>query len=146
MREVILQAGTLWMREIVRVLRPDGALLLSCPFYFHIHNYPRDYWRFTPESLEVLLEKYPLRIVGWQGPKRRPAHIWALAFREKRPPVSPEEFQRYQALVRRYARQPLAWDRSVRYRLGRWLCGRRPFAAYLDQERWESECRTSTIS
>src|SRR5262245_16955776 len=30
--------------EAYRVLRPDGALLISCPFYFHIHDHPRDYW------------------------------------------------------------------------------------------------------
>src|ERR1051326_1007315 len=27
-------------QETHRVLRPDGALFLSCPFYFHIHNDP----------------------------------------------------------------------------------------------------------
>src|SRR5262249_5326222 len=26
--------------EVYRVLRPDGALLLCCPFHFHIHAYP----------------------------------------------------------------------------------------------------------
>src|SRR5215831_10178505 len=54
--------------EARRVLRPDGALLLSCPFYFHIHSFPSDYWRFTPEALELLLEDYPSKVVGWQGP------------------------------------------------------------------------------
>src|SRR5205823_648837 len=44
--------------EVYRVLRPDGALLVSCPFYFHIHNYPSDYWRFTPEALGLLLHNY----------------------------------------------------------------------------------------
>ena len=34
--------------EIRRVLRPHGALLVSMPFYFQIHNHPSDYWRFTP--------------------------------------------------------------------------------------------------
>src|SRR4051794_27999049 len=38
--------------EIHRVLRPDGVLLLSCPFHFRIHNYPDDYWRFTPAAFE----------------------------------------------------------------------------------------------
>src|SRR5262249_14334673 len=36
--------------EIHRVLRPDGVFLVACPFYFHIHNHPSDYWRFTPEA------------------------------------------------------------------------------------------------
>jgi hypothetical protein len=34
----------------------------------------------------------------------------------------------------------LPWFRKARYLLGRVLCGRRPFAPYLDRERWES-CR-----
>src|SRR5262249_35919127 len=71
--------------EIYRVLRPDAVLFVSCPFYFHIHSFPSDYWRFTPEALEMLLEDYPNKILGWQGPVKRPANVWALAFREKRP-------------------------------------------------------------
>jgi SAM-dependent methyltransferase len=123
--------------EVRRVLRPDGALLLSCPFYFHIHSFPSDYWRFTPESLELLLEDYPSKVIGWHGPARRPSNVWALAFREEHPPITREQFEDYRERLRRYAR--------LRYRLGRWLCGRRPFAPYLDQERWETECRTLAL-
>ena len=131
--------------EIFRVLRPDGALLVSCPFYFHMHSYPSDYWRFTPEALEVLLDGYPSKILGWHGAAKRPASVWAVAFREKRPPVTRAEFDRYRALVRQYARQPLPLGRKLRYRLARLLCGRGPFAPFLDQERWETECRTRLL-
>src|SRR5205085_2657058 len=70
-------------QEVHRVLRPDGALLVCCPFYFHIHSYPSDYWRFTPEALQLLLADYPSRLLGWHGPPRRPLNVWALAFREQ---------------------------------------------------------------
>jgi SAM-dependent methyltransferase len=129
--------------EIYRVLRPDGAVLVSCPFYFYIHSYPSDYWRFTPHALEVLLHDYPSRIVGWHGPARRPANVWALAFRERHPPVTEAQFQCYRELVGKYARQPLRWTRRLRYRIGRLFCGRRPFAPYLEQERWETECHST---
>jgi SAM-dependent methyltransferase len=131
--------------EIYRILRPDGALLVSCPFYFHIHSFPSDYWRFTPEALEMLLEGYPSKILGWHGPVKRPASVWAVAFRGARPPITPAQFDRYRSLLRRYARQPLPLGRKLRYRLGRWLFGRGPFAPYLDLERWETRCRTPSL-
>jgi len=132
--------------EAFRVLRPDGVLLVSCPFYFHIHDHPSDYWRFTPEALEVLLEAYPQRILGWHGPSKRPANVWAIAFREKYPAIARPQFERYRSLLREYAREPLPWGRRLRYRLGRLLCGRGPFAPFLDQERWETECRNSLVA
>jgi SAM-dependent methyltransferase len=132
--------------EVFRVLRPDGALLVSTPFYFHIHDHPSDYWRFTPEALEVLLARYPQRVLGWQGPARRPAAVWALALRERHPPLTTGQFDHYRRLVAAYARQPLPWPRRLRYGLGRLLCGRGPFAPYLDRERWETAWRTSPLS
>ncbi len=126
--------------EVRRVLRPGGAFLVACPFYFYIHDYPADYWRFTPSGLEVLLEDYPSQIVGWHGPTKRPANVWAVAFREGRPAITADEHARYRTLMRRYARQPLNWSRRLRYGLGKLLLGPRPFVTYLEIERWDSRC------
>ena len=71
-----------------RVEGPDGAFLVAVPFYFHIHACPYDYWRFTPDAFRLLLEDYPAKIIGWCGPATRPANVWCLAFREKRPPIT----------------------------------------------------------
>jgi SAM-dependent methyltransferase len=131
--------------EVERVLRPDGAFLVSVPFHFHIHNYPGDYWRCTPQALDLLLEKYPTRLLGWQGPRKRPLNVWALAFGSARPAITAAEFDCYQALLCRYAHQPLSGGRVLRYRLGGWLCGRRPFRFYLDQNHWEIECRNHSL-
>jgi SAM-dependent methyltransferase len=125
--------------EVHRVLRPDGVLLLTCPFYFHQHGFPSDYWRFTPQALEFLLEKYPTRILGWHGPQRRPLNVWAAAFREASATPSAEQFARYRTLLGQYAHEPLSPGRRLIYSLGRVLCGRRPFAPYLDRDRWETE-------
>src|SRR5690349_1256264 len=46
----------LGVEEIKRIVRADGVIVISTPFYFHIHNHPSDYWRFTPEALDSLLE------------------------------------------------------------------------------------------
>jgi SAM-dependent methyltransferase len=127
--------------EVFRVLRPDGVLLVACPFYFYVHAFPNDYWRFTPMALELLLENYPAKILGWHGPSRRPINVWALAFRENYRPASREQFQQYQTRLRAYCRQPVRWKKKLRYSIGRWLFGRRPFAPYLEQDHWECQCR-----
>lgn len=127
--------------EAARVLRPDGVLIVASPFYFHVHAYPNDYWRFTPEALDFLLERYPLRILGWHGPERRMANAWAVAFGEQARLPTAGDLARYRALLKAYAREPLAWHRRLRYQVGRLFCGRRPFAPHLDRERWAIECR-----
>jgi SAM-dependent methyltransferase len=132
--------------EIYRVLRPDGAFFVSCPFNVRIHNYPNDYWRFTPEAFELLLCDYPSKIIGWHGPTKRPENVWALAFREDREPITRGQFEAYRNRLQAYGRQPLQMSRKLQYRLGRLLCGPRPFAPYLDQQRWETECRTAPLS
>ena len=127
--------------EVYRVLRPDGVFLVCTPFYFHVHAYPHDYWRFTPEAFDTLLEKYPTRVLGWHGPDRRPLNVWAAAFREQAKVPTEAQLAAYKKRLGEYAREPVGWGRSLRYRLGRVLCGRRPFAPHLDRERWETEVR-----
>jgi SAM-dependent methyltransferase len=123
--------------EIHRVLRPDGVLLVSVPFHFHVHSYPSDYWRFTPEAMHILLEDYPTRIIGWHGPRNRPANVWAVAFRERHPAVRPEQLDRYRQLLAVHAREPLNWLKKWRYRLAKLICGGAPLAPYLAQNSWD---------
>ncbi len=127
--------------EIFRVLRPDGVLVVSCPFYFHIHNHPSDYWRFTPEALEVLLQGYRTRILGWQGHVHKPLHVWAVAFRENYPALTTTQVENYRSALKQLARQPLSWPRRVRFQLARLFCGRRPLVPYLHQDKWEILCQ-----
>ncbi len=130
--------------EVHRVLRRDGALILSTPFHFKIHNYPHDYWRFTPAAYESLLEPYPSKIIAWHGAKDRPTNVWAVAFREDRPAITAAEYRRWQTLTAEYAREPETdWTRRWRYRIARMLCGRGPFAPYLDRNTWNSVCLNS---
>lgn len=46
-----------FLMEVARVLRKDGTLILSVPFMEPLHEEPRDYYRFTPYSLRLLLEQ-----------------------------------------------------------------------------------------
>ncbi|MHB1425911.1 MAG: methyltransferase domain-containing protein [Gemmataceae bacterium] len=126
--------------EMHRVLRPDGALLVACPFYFHRHAHPNDYWRFTPDALEILLTPYPSKIIGYHGPTARPANVWGLAFREARPAITPNEFHLYQTRLSHHARMPLSWQRYLRLCLGRVLFGRGHFAPYLERQHLDNRC------
>ncbi|MBI3822975.1 MAG: class I SAM-dependent methyltransferase [Planctomycetes bacterium] len=130
--------------EVHRVLRPDGVLILSTPFHFRIHQFPHDYWRFTPAAYEALLDRYPSKIIGWHGAKNRPANVWAIACREARPEITPAEYARYRELMTRHAKEPeTTWTRRLRYQFASWLCGRGPFANYLDRNCWDSVCLNS---
>jgi len=127
--------------EVRRVLRPDGVFVVACPFFFRIHNYPHDYWRFTPAAFESLLESYPSKIIGWHGARQRPSNVWAVAFKPDRAAITPEQFARHRMLVQRYAYEPAgSLSRPWLYPLASMLCGRGPFASYLDRNRWDAVC------
>jgi SAM-dependent methyltransferase len=51
-----------FLLEIARVLRQGGTLILSVPFMEPIHEEPRDYYRFTPFSLRLLLSEHGFAI------------------------------------------------------------------------------------
>ena len=133
--------------EVDRVLRPDGVFIVASPFYFHVHGYPSDYWRFTPEAFDFLLkDNFPRRLLGWHGPDRRMANVWSVAFREKARMPSEADLNTYRDKMGEYAREPLPWLKKLRYQAGRLLCGRRPFAPHLDREKWEMEMRDTPVA
>jgi SAM-dependent methyltransferase len=127
--------------EVHRVLRPDGVLVCALPFYFQVHAYPSDYWRFTPEGLDLMLEPYRARLLGWQGASRRMNTVWCVAFGERCRLPSSAEIERYRQLMHVYAHEPLGWRRHLLYRAGRLLCGSRPFAPHLDRNKWTMDLR-----
>ena len=51
------------MREIARVLKPDGCLILTAPHIWGIHEEPHDYYRYTPFGLRYLAERAGLHVV-----------------------------------------------------------------------------------
>jgi len=65
--------------EIYRVLRPEGLLILGTVMHFKIHPCPKDYWRFTPDGLELLLRRFKILDCTLEGSLKRPKGIWMAA-------------------------------------------------------------------
>jgi SAM-dependent methyltransferase len=51
------------VREMARVLKDDGLLILSAPFQFRLHEQPNDFFRYSPHGLRVLCADAGLEIV-----------------------------------------------------------------------------------
>lgn len=51
------------LRECYRVLRGGGIAIYSVPFIWHLHEEPRDFFRFTKYGLTYLFEKVGFKII-----------------------------------------------------------------------------------
>jgi SAM-dependent methyltransferase len=71
--------------EIHRVLRPDGLLILTTVMHFKIHRAPKDYWRFTPDGIELLLSRFKILDCALEGDLKRPKGIWVTTQKTSRP-------------------------------------------------------------
>lgn len=58
-----LEEPELALRECMRVLKPGGVAIYSVPFIWHLHEEPRDFYRFTKYGLAYLFEKVGADIV-----------------------------------------------------------------------------------
>jgi SAM-dependent methyltransferase len=68
------------MREIARILRTGGVLLLGVPLAQKIHRAPQDFWRMTIHGVRYLLENNGFKaalITPIAGPEDFPATYWA---------------------------------------------------------------------
>jgi SAM-dependent methyltransferase len=87
------------LRELCRCMKPDGVLLLTSHFFFPIHQFPSDYWRFTAEGIASLLSEFGSSYGGEAGLRLFPHTVVGLA---GGPKVSPERWQRLSAVVRQW--------------------------------------------
>lgn len=46
------------VKELYRIIKPNGILAASTPFNFRIHNPLPDNWRFTEYGLKILMSKF----------------------------------------------------------------------------------------
>lgn len=87
-------------KELGRILKRDGVAVISSVFNFKIHPCPHDFWRFTPEALDELTKGFPYKIVGYQGYRKRPRHVFAVVFGEEyRTQVIEKQIKEFESLL-----------------------------------------------
>jgi SAM-dependent methyltransferase len=73
------------LEQVYRVLKPDGIVLVTSVLNYPIHDFPNDYWRFTPEGLKSLLKSFSFCFVDALGEERFPHTVVGLAFKDSVP-------------------------------------------------------------
>ena len=69
------------VEEVHRILKPNGILVASSVMKFNIHDFPYDYWRFTPEAFKSLLKPFDNSFVGFAGNRRFPHTVVGVGFK-----------------------------------------------------------------
>ncbi len=69
------------LKEMHRILKPNGIVIISSVMNFPIHDHPSDYWRFTPQAFELILKPFCHSFVGFQGNKKHPHTVVGIGFK-----------------------------------------------------------------
>lgn len=82
MLEVLEHVWRFWeLPQVIHtLLRDDGVLFLSTPFYFMQHDPKPDYWRFTGQALEKLFSNFSsVDVKAYPGEGNFPLHYTMVA-------------------------------------------------------------------
>jgi SAM-dependent methyltransferase len=89
------------VQEMHRVLRPGGVLAISSLMFFPIHAHPWDYWRFTPEGFELLLQPFESSLVVAQGWDLMPEGVFGIGVKGPAK-LSPDQLPRTMNIARHW--------------------------------------------
>ncbi len=59
-------------RNLARALKPGGTLIVSCPFFYPLHEVPHDHWRPTEFAIRAAAAEAGLEVVEF----RRLGDVW----------------------------------------------------------------------
>ncbi|MBI5063616.1 MAG: methyltransferase domain-containing protein [Desulfatitalea sp.] len=90
------------IENLHHVLREDGVLILSSLMNFPIHDYPYDYWRFTPEGFKSLLKIFTFSFVDFIGKPEFPHSILGIASKGNIPDNNWKQFMGIYQKQRKY--------------------------------------------
>lgn len=76
------------LTEMHRVVRPGGLVVISSVMNFPIHDFPFDYWRFTPEAFRSILGPFAGSFVGYAGEESFPHTVVGIGFKGAAPDLS----------------------------------------------------------
>jgi SAM-dependent methyltransferase len=80
------------IEETHRILKADGILVISSVMNFPIHDYPYDYWRFTPEGFKSLLKPFNSCFVDFAGDERFPHTVVGVGLKGAAPKNQVDDF------------------------------------------------------
>jgi SAM-dependent methyltransferase len=100
------------LEEVHRVLDDRGIVLMTSVMRFRIHEYPDDYWRFTPEAFRSLLKGFEFSWADFAGEPDFPHTVVGIGAKTD---IEPAAFGRF---LERYGRWK-EWARAETWR--EWL-------------------------
>jgi SAM-dependent methyltransferase len=90
------------VREIHRVLKPGGVAILTSVMFMPIHAHPWDFWRFTPEGFQLLLEPFECSLAFGYGFDLLPEGVHGVGVKGPFEELRRERFPRTDAACKRW--------------------------------------------
>lgn len=118
-------------REIRRVVKPGGAAIVVCPFHLHLHRYPKDYWRFTDDTMRMLFDGFPHVVVGRHGYDTMPRDVFAVGFKSADFPDFEKRSADFKASLLDLGREEASLGTRLRMGLGYSLFGKKYFKDFI---------------